>query len=189
MDLGREVLEECIREVGARTCPVIFHSRDTKFLANELAANGLRPGFITNSDSRSIMQGCTGMYWEKSRSLLYSGEEDWASTSTGLLGSYSITKFDDFKAAMDEGLTLDSDPVEVLTAIFSLQNSEGFWSSEVRLRSFLKTDYSGDKLYVTVLNVIESLLTKLTCEGWNKEWFTYFYNKGKAYQAKDKNAS
>eukprot|EP01060_Flectonema_neradi_P035820 TRINITY_DN669_c0_g1_i17.p1 TRINITY_DN669_c0_g1~~TRINITY_DN669_c0_g1_i17.p1 ORF type:complete len:986 (+),score=196.55 TRINITY_DN669_c0_g1_i17:511-3468(+) len=72
-------------------CNVIFHNKDAKFLATELARLGKAPSFLNPSDSQAVMQGFLGMYWEKGRSFNYVGEEDWAATSTGVLASFKVT--------------------------------------------------------------------------------------------------
>ena len=71
-------------------CNIIFHNKDAKFLATQLASEGKAPSFLNPSDSQAVMQGFLGMYWEKGRSFNYVGEEDWAATSTGVLASFKV---------------------------------------------------------------------------------------------------
>eukprot|EP01065_Artemidia_motanka_P010578 TRINITY_DN1561_c1_g2_i1.p1 TRINITY_DN1561_c1_g2~~TRINITY_DN1561_c1_g2_i1.p1 ORF type:complete len:2395 (+),score=585.41 TRINITY_DN1561_c1_g2_i1:135-7319(+) len=66
-------------------CDVVFHNRDCKFLARELAANSLSAAFLNPSDCQAIMQGMLGLYWETGRADAYVGEEDFAATSTAVV--------------------------------------------------------------------------------------------------------
>eukprot|EP01065_Artemidia_motanka_P032297 TRINITY_DN39311_c0_g1_i1.p1 TRINITY_DN39311_c0_g1~~TRINITY_DN39311_c0_g1_i1.p1 ORF type:complete len:935 (+),score=162.22 TRINITY_DN39311_c0_g1_i1:86-2890(+) len=68
-------------------CVVVLHDRDIKFLARHLAAQGLKAGFLNPSDCVATMMGLFGFYWESGRGNGYVGEEDWAATSTGVLGT------------------------------------------------------------------------------------------------------
>eukprot|EP00756_Hemistasia_phaeocysticola_P033068 Hpha_TRINITY_DN16445_c5_g10::TRINITY_DN16445_c5_g10_i1::g.159125::m.159125 len=73
-------------------CNVVFHNRDAKFLAYELANNQMFPGLLVPSDSQSLVLGQAGMNWELGRGRFYRGEEDWAATTTGFMMNYSIAR-------------------------------------------------------------------------------------------------
>eukprot|EP00666_Eupelagonemidae_sp_cell4sb_P009274 gene9274-14110_t len=45
----------------------------------------MAPAFLNPSDSQAVLHGAIGMFWEKGRGMSYVGEEDWATTSTGVL--------------------------------------------------------------------------------------------------------
>eukprot|EP01062_Namystynia_karyoxenos_P031402 TRINITY_DN232_c0_g3_i1.p1 TRINITY_DN232_c0_g3~~TRINITY_DN232_c0_g3_i1.p1 ORF type:complete len:3247 (+),score=420.30 TRINITY_DN232_c0_g3_i1:94-9741(+) len=70
---------------------VVFHDRDAKYLAQTLAKQNMAPAFLNPSDAQAVMHGSLGMYWEVGRGINYVGEEDWAATSTGALGCFSIS--------------------------------------------------------------------------------------------------
>ncbi|KAJ9463969.1 Polycystin-2 [Diplonema papillatum] len=72
-------------------CNVVLHNRDAKFLAVELAKEGLKPAVLNPSDCIAVMQGLIGYYWELGRGDRYVGEEDFAATSTGILGRHGLT--------------------------------------------------------------------------------------------------
>eukprot|EP00665_Eupelagonemidae_sp_cell47_P014138 gene14138-biopygen2750 len=150
-------------------CNIVFHDRDAKYLAHQLALQEKAPGFLNPSDSQALMFGClvldggytanpfvgksrrasrarspgrgdlegglgtripipgreisegqplifvSGLYWECGRGLNYVGEEDWAATSTGTLGAYSVAR---------AALGLD-------TVVFQLQNGHMLHVSKV----------------------------------------------------------
>lgn len=73
-------------------CNIVFHDRDAKFLAHQLALDEKAPAFLNPSDSQAVLHGALGMYWEMGRGINYVGEEDWAATSTGALGSFMISR-------------------------------------------------------------------------------------------------
>eukprot|EP00662_Eupelagonemidae_sp_cell21_P057195 gene57195-biopygen115017 len=71
-------------------CNIVFHGRDIKYLASELAAQDLAPSYLNPSDTRALMFGRIGMHWEFGRGDNYVGEEDWGATTTGVLGDLNI---------------------------------------------------------------------------------------------------
>ena len=73
-------------------CNIVFHNKDTRFLAVRLAHLKKSPSLLLPSDSQALLQGQYGMYWEEGRSWNYVGEEDLVATSTGVLMNYSISK-------------------------------------------------------------------------------------------------
>eukprot|EP01062_Namystynia_karyoxenos_P065803 TRINITY_DN597_c0_g1_i2.p1 TRINITY_DN597_c0_g1~~TRINITY_DN597_c0_g1_i2.p1 ORF type:complete len:3229 (+),score=482.83 TRINITY_DN597_c0_g1_i2:80-9766(+) len=71
---------------------VVLHDRDAKFLAQRMSQCGQSlVAFLNPSDPQAIVHGTLGMYWEVGRGINYVGEEDWAATSTGALGNFSIS--------------------------------------------------------------------------------------------------
>ncbi|KAJ9463970.1 hypothetical protein DIPPA_05499 [Diplonema papillatum] len=92
----RTLAEQLLRE-GVATgeydfkCNVVLHNRDAKFLAVELAKEGLKPAVLNPSDCIAVMQGLIGYYWELGRGNRYVGEEDFAATSTGILARHGLT--------------------------------------------------------------------------------------------------
>eukprot|EP01062_Namystynia_karyoxenos_P082611 TRINITY_DN9333_c0_g2_i1.p1 TRINITY_DN9333_c0_g2~~TRINITY_DN9333_c0_g2_i1.p1 ORF type:complete len:2476 (+),score=892.90 TRINITY_DN9333_c0_g2_i1:497-7429(+) len=101
LGLAKEILEGEIRDKGdynmpsdglSLRCNIVFHDRDAKFLAQELAGQDMAPAFLNPSDSQAVIHGLLGMYWEVGRGASYVGEEDWAATSTGALGSFSVSR-------------------------------------------------------------------------------------------------
>eukprot|EP01006_Ploeotia_vitrea_P027384 TRINITY_DN60221_c0_g1_i2.p1 TRINITY_DN60221_c0_g1~~TRINITY_DN60221_c0_g1_i2.p1 ORF type:complete len:304 (+),score=26.67 TRINITY_DN60221_c0_g1_i2:2-913(+) len=59
-------------------------------MAVSLARKGKKTSFLNPSDSIAVMQGCMGYWWEVGLGIRYVGEEDWAATSTGILGRVNI---------------------------------------------------------------------------------------------------
>eukprot|EP01065_Artemidia_motanka_P043402 TRINITY_DN6011_c0_g1_i1.p1 TRINITY_DN6011_c0_g1~~TRINITY_DN6011_c0_g1_i1.p1 ORF type:complete len:2888 (+),score=672.46 TRINITY_DN6011_c0_g1_i1:991-8664(+) len=99
--IAKRILEDEIRDAGDYNmptdglylrCNIVFHDRDAKFLAQELATLDMAPAFLNPSDSQAVIHGLLGMYWETGRGANYVGEEDWAATSTGSLASFSICR-------------------------------------------------------------------------------------------------
>lgn len=104
--MARTMVEEGLREGGPYNspkdgyflrCNIVLHLKDPKFLAHELSmlppSDPLSaPGFLNPADSQSSGIGTIGMYWEMGRGANYVGEEDWAATSTGVLGAYEISR-------------------------------------------------------------------------------------------------
>eukprot|EP01010_Urceolus_cornutus_P004952 NODE_82_length_2547_cov_290.341473_g63_i0.p1 GENE.NODE_82_length_2547_cov_290.341473_g63_i0~~NODE_82_length_2547_cov_290.341473_g63_i0.p1 ORF type:complete len:764 (+),score=160.34 NODE_82_length_2547_cov_290.341473_g63_i0:70-2361(+) len=72
-------------------CNLVLHPKNGKFLAIELARNGLRTCVLNPSDCISLMAGCLGYWWEVGRGSRYAGEEDIAATSTILLSRWNIS--------------------------------------------------------------------------------------------------
>eukprot|EP01062_Namystynia_karyoxenos_P082614 TRINITY_DN9333_c0_g3_i1.p1 TRINITY_DN9333_c0_g3~~TRINITY_DN9333_c0_g3_i1.p1 ORF type:complete len:2819 (+),score=877.20 TRINITY_DN9333_c0_g3_i1:94-8457(+) len=91
-------------------CNVVFHNKDAKFLCQELAEKDMAPAFLNPSDSQAVMLGLLGMYWEVGRGANYVGEEDWAATSTGVLGSFAVAHkaigLDDVVMQLESGMQL-----------------------------------------------------------------------------------
>eukprot|EP01062_Namystynia_karyoxenos_P012325 TRINITY_DN1442_c0_g2_i2.p1 TRINITY_DN1442_c0_g2~~TRINITY_DN1442_c0_g2_i2.p1 ORF type:complete len:3758 (+),score=972.48 TRINITY_DN1442_c0_g2_i2:1382-11275(+) len=73
-------------------CNIVFHNRDAKFLCHVLATRGVSSAFLNPSDSQAMIHGVLGMYWETGRADNYVGEEDWAATTTGVLGNFNIAR-------------------------------------------------------------------------------------------------
>jgi len=100
--IGKETLEEGLRPDGECNrpqegkflrCSVVFHNRDVKFLAQELAKKSLGPAVLNPSDCAAVMLGLMGYYWESGRTTYYVGEEDFATTGTGLLAHSGVSDF------------------------------------------------------------------------------------------------
>eukprot|EP01062_Namystynia_karyoxenos_P017610 TRINITY_DN164_c0_g1_i3.p1 TRINITY_DN164_c0_g1~~TRINITY_DN164_c0_g1_i3.p1 ORF type:complete len:1124 (+),score=269.42 TRINITY_DN164_c0_g1_i3:75-3374(+) len=95
---AREVLEAGIRHGRFNDphrgrflrCNIVFHSRDCKFLAVELARREMHAAILNPSDCATLMQGVVGNHWEQGRCGYYGGEEDFAATSTGILAHSAI---------------------------------------------------------------------------------------------------
>eukprot|EP01059_Diplonema_ambulator_P034107 TRINITY_DN747_c0_g1_i11.p1 TRINITY_DN747_c0_g1~~TRINITY_DN747_c0_g1_i11.p1 ORF type:complete len:936 (+),score=308.88 TRINITY_DN747_c0_g1_i11:109-2916(+) len=71
-------------------CSIILHSRDTKFLAVELAKKHKAVGVLNPSDCSALMWGIMGAQWETGRYDLYSGEQDMCAHSTALLAHANL---------------------------------------------------------------------------------------------------
>eukprot|EP00756_Hemistasia_phaeocysticola_P004107 Hpha_TRINITY_DN12637_c0_g1::TRINITY_DN12637_c0_g1_i1::g.49716::m.49716 len=100
--IGKRTLEEGLapggecnrpREGKFLRCSVAFHNRDVKFLAQELAKRSLHPAVLNPSDCAAVMLGLMGYYWESGRATYYVGEEDFATTGTGLLAHSGVSEF------------------------------------------------------------------------------------------------
>eukprot|EP01063_Lacrimia_lanifica_P029957 TRINITY_DN4673_c0_g1_i1.p1 TRINITY_DN4673_c0_g1~~TRINITY_DN4673_c0_g1_i1.p1 ORF type:complete len:998 (+),score=430.43 TRINITY_DN4673_c0_g1_i1:93-2996(+) len=74
-------------------CDVIIHSCDAKFLAAELAKRRRSAAVLSPSDCASVTMGQIGTFWETGRGAKYSGEEDFISTTTGVLARQGIAEF------------------------------------------------------------------------------------------------
>eukprot|EP01065_Artemidia_motanka_P027183 TRINITY_DN32400_c0_g1_i1.p1 TRINITY_DN32400_c0_g1~~TRINITY_DN32400_c0_g1_i1.p1 ORF type:complete len:2236 (+),score=768.33 TRINITY_DN32400_c0_g1_i1:52-6759(+) len=72
-------------------CSIIFHSRDVKFLAVELARNYMAPALLNPCDCSGLFLGLAGNYWETGRATYYVGEEDIGATSTLALSHTGIS--------------------------------------------------------------------------------------------------
>eukprot|EP01062_Namystynia_karyoxenos_P008778 TRINITY_DN130_c0_g4_i1.p1 TRINITY_DN130_c0_g4~~TRINITY_DN130_c0_g4_i1.p1 ORF type:complete len:2472 (+),score=825.32 TRINITY_DN130_c0_g4_i1:83-7498(+) len=72
-------------------CNIVFHDRDAKFLAVELAKHRMAPALLNPCDCSGIFLGQIGNYWETGRAMYYVGEEDLAATTTLLLGHSGIS--------------------------------------------------------------------------------------------------
>eukprot|EP00756_Hemistasia_phaeocysticola_P001185 Hpha_TRINITY_DN10847_c0_g1::TRINITY_DN10847_c0_g1_i1::g.23078::m.23078 len=88
---ARAIFEEGLRPGGEYnnpaqrkklSCEVVFHNRDCKFLARELAMKSMNAAFLNPSDATAVMQGLLGLFWETGRADAYVGEEDFAASST-----------------------------------------------------------------------------------------------------------
>eukprot|EP01062_Namystynia_karyoxenos_P078064 TRINITY_DN7985_c0_g1_i1.p1 TRINITY_DN7985_c0_g1~~TRINITY_DN7985_c0_g1_i1.p1 ORF type:complete len:1533 (+),score=474.30 TRINITY_DN7985_c0_g1_i1:4014-8612(+) len=97
----REVLQHGLREGGPYNnapdglmlhCNVALHEKCPKALAQELSQRGTHtPGYLVPCAGESVMFGLLGMHWETGREETWSAEEDWAATSTGVLGTFGIS--------------------------------------------------------------------------------------------------
>eukprot|EP01059_Diplonema_ambulator_P007554 TRINITY_DN17024_c0_g1_i2.p1 TRINITY_DN17024_c0_g1~~TRINITY_DN17024_c0_g1_i2.p1 ORF type:complete len:217 (+),score=59.79 TRINITY_DN17024_c0_g1_i2:2-652(+) len=99
LSTARDILNRGLEVLGAYNnkkegmylrCNIVFHQKDAKFLAQKLADAGKAPAYINGSCYTALLQGRVGQYWEQGRNWNYTGEEDWAATSTGVLGDFSI---------------------------------------------------------------------------------------------------
>eukprot|EP01063_Lacrimia_lanifica_P042019 TRINITY_DN9954_c0_g3_i2.p1 TRINITY_DN9954_c0_g3~~TRINITY_DN9954_c0_g3_i2.p1 ORF type:complete len:688 (+),score=200.90 TRINITY_DN9954_c0_g3_i2:239-2065(+) len=78
--------------VAARVqAPIVVHTRDLKFVCTALAGANLASAYLNPSDVVAVMQGAIGYYWETGRGTSYVGEEDFAATSTAILGRSNIS--------------------------------------------------------------------------------------------------
>eukprot|EP01062_Namystynia_karyoxenos_P065807 TRINITY_DN597_c0_g1_i7.p1 TRINITY_DN597_c0_g1~~TRINITY_DN597_c0_g1_i7.p1 ORF type:complete len:3224 (+),score=399.68 TRINITY_DN597_c0_g1_i7:80-9751(+) len=99
-EVAMQMLKECfsysvkppLQDRAYLHASVVLHDRDAKFLAQRMSQCGQSlVAFLNPSDPQAIVHGTLGMYWEVGRGINYVGEEDWAATSTGALGNFSIS--------------------------------------------------------------------------------------------------
>eukprot|EP01062_Namystynia_karyoxenos_P008779 TRINITY_DN130_c0_g4_i2.p1 TRINITY_DN130_c0_g4~~TRINITY_DN130_c0_g4_i2.p1 ORF type:complete len:2307 (+),score=528.68 TRINITY_DN130_c0_g4_i2:69-6989(+) len=72
-------------------CNIIFHDRDVKFLAVELARTQMSPGLLNPCDCAGLFFGLPGNNWETGRAMYYVGEEDIGATTTLTLSHVGIS--------------------------------------------------------------------------------------------------
>eukprot|EP00667_Euglena_gracilis_P001602 EG_transcript_1606 len=73
------------------SCNVMIHSKNGKYLVQQLARAGYPAAVLNPSDCIAMLQGRMGYWWEVGRGSRYVGEEDIAATSTAPLMQYNAT--------------------------------------------------------------------------------------------------
>jgi len=73
------------------SCNVMIHTKNGKYLAQQLVRAGYQAAGLNPSDCIAVLQGRMGYWWEVGRGSRYVGEEDIGATSTAPLMQYNAT--------------------------------------------------------------------------------------------------